>query len=657
LNLHYPASDIPIQARQLYSKNPIRVIKDVNYTPIGIMANSDEAIDMGMSFLRSVSPIHLQYMKNMGVHASMTISIIIEGKLWGLIACHHQSPYLPETKTVYTCEKISHVISSLINMFQQQNSQKRKAKFLATIDTITSLLKSNIHTYNISAFIRQNLSMFLPLFNANGLIVYSDDTIESINIELDNYKINKLTNNIISLLKENTFITTSLATHLKLEEDILTTCAGIVAIKIEEFDTVFIFTRVQQVQTIEWGGDPTKPAQDLTPRTSFEKFSQTVTQKSLPWSETIETKLDIFREKLREIFILQSSQQTIKVQQNVISTLEKEKTKNQAQLIDMLIAMIEQRDAYTAGHTQRVAQFCTLIASHLGCTQSEIEMLDQAAKLHDLGKISIPDSVLLKPGRLSNNEYGLIKMHLDVGYEILNKIDYYKEIAHIMCHHHEKYDGTGYPSGKKAEEIPLLGHIMIVADALDAMTTNRVYQARKTVDEALKEIEYLSGKWYHPKVVDAIKHLHIAGKITASFASQMPLTQIEQERFSYFFKDQLTSFFNESYLWMILNKSIPNKNIEHFAMVEIHGMTNYNKTHGWLMGSQLINSVAKQINNIHQGSNKFRVFGDDFVLGFISKEKKRAFVSLWQEVKFKNIHTSTKEVQKNDLIAKIQMIL
>ncbi|MFW5990265.1 MAG: hypothetical protein ACOCP1_02560, partial [Campylobacterales bacterium] len=91
--------------------------------------------------------------------------------------------------------------------------------------------------------------------------------------------------------------------------------------------------------------------------------------------------------------------------------------------------------------------------------------------------------------------------------------------------------------------------------------------------------------------------------------------------------------------------------------VEIHGMTNYNKTHGWLMGSQLINSVAKQINNIHQGSNKFRVFGDDFVLGFISKEKKRAFVSLWQEVKFKNIHTSTKEVQKNDLIAKIQMIL
>jgi len=653
-DLHYPASDIPAQARQLYLQNPIRIIKDVDYTPISIVTKNDATIDMSLSFLRSVSPIHLQYMKNMGVYASMTISIIIDGKLWGLVACHNQTPYLPSIKTIYTCEKISSVIASLIQMFQTKGRQEKQTKFLASIDTLTSVLRTQADFSDIHTLIAKNLKLLFPLFHSDGVIVKHKRNVAYEGLMLSNEQIAKLTAKIATFVKANDYITTALAEDFKDDDTLLRQCAGVVAFKMSAFDTLVIFTKVEQIQTIHWGGDPTKPVQELSPRTSFEKFSQTVTKKSLPWDENTAQNVQILKQKLHELFEMQSSKKQIQVQQSVINILEEEKTKNQAQLIEMLISMIEQRDAYTAGHTQRVADYCSLIATQMGLDDEQIERLNQAAKLHDIGKISIPDSILLKPGKLSHNEYSLIKMHLDVGYDILSKIDYYKEVAEIMCNHHEKYDGSGYPNGKKGDEIPVLGHIMIVADALDAMTTNRIYQSRKSVDEAVEEIKVLSGVWYHPEVVDAVLALHEKNAIVAAYASQLPLTQIEHERFSYFFKDRLTAFFNESYLWMILNKNIPDKELNHFVLIEMRGMTKYNKIHGWTMGSQLIDNIAKYIKKSVVSHTTFRVFGDDFVLGFVDANEKDEFLQTWQEIKIGNVHTSIKEVQKSELIAKMQ---
>ena len=658
LHLHYPASDIPPQARQLYLKNPIRVIADVDYSVCDIVAKKERTVDMSLSFLRSVSPIHLQYMKNMGVYASMTISIIIEGKLWGLIACHHKSPHLPQTKVTDICEKMSGVVSSLIHMFEKREREASWGKFLATVETISSVIKSNITAGDGSDFVRKNLATFLSLFEAQGLIVKQKEMVISSGGNLSQLQIKSFAQAVQELEFSENFTTTSLANYCKdLDEQILKSCAGVVAIRIEEFDALFIFTKPEQIETIEWGGDPTKQVQSLSPRTSFEKFAQTVTKRSLPWAIDIDMRMVVVKEKFVEVFRWQHSQQMIEVQQDTITTLQEEKAQYQSQLIDLLIAMIEQRDAYTAGHTQRVATYCVMIAKELGLSEYEIELVDQAAKLHDVGKVSIPDSILLKPGRLNFNEYSLIKKHLDVGYDILSKIDYYKDVADIMCHHHEKYDGSGYPFGKKEEEIPLLGHVMIVADALDAMTTNRIYQNKKSVDEAVEEIEVLSGVWYHPDVVDALLKLHKKGAINPSASSQLPLTQMEHERFSYFFKDQLTAFFNASYLWMILNDGIPTKELEHFVMIEMRGMTQYNKVHGWQTGSVLITNIAKYIKKQYDSSDIFRVFGDDFILGFEDSKTKEQFLAQWQEVKVGTVHTVIKDITKGELFSKMQAIV
>lgn len=652
LDLHYPSTDIPPQARELYLKNPIRIIYNVDYEASGIQSIAIDPIDMSLSFLRSVSPIHLQYMKNMGVYASMTVSIIINKKLWGLIACHHRKPFFPNLKTMKLSEDVAQSVSSLIDIYQKKEYESAKSKFVATIDTISTVLKQKMTRQNINDFIFTNLQMFKPLFHSDGIVFIKSGKIGTCCIDLSQTQLKSFVKKITAFEFEQSFYTASLADHCKLEENILKECAGTLVLKLPVVnDSYMIFTKKEQIEKIDWGGDPEKFGQSLNPRKSFEKYSQTVTKKSLPWSENIDKKISIFREKFEDLFLQHSSFKTLKAQEDLILSLEQQKIKNYNQLIEMLVTMIEQRDAYTAGHTQRVAYLCKLIAQKMGFKQHDIDLIEQAAKLHDIGKISIPDSILLKPGRLNSNEYHLIKQHLDVGYNILNKIDSYKEIAQIVLHHHEKYDGSGYPEGKKGDEIPILGHVMIVADALDAMTTNRIYQSRKSLDEAVEEIEVLKGTWYHPDVVENLISLYKDGLMLPANTSQLPLTSMEYERFSYFFKDPLTSFFNESYLWLILNEALPNKKINEYVLIETKGVTNYNKVHGWQQGSRLIESVAKHILNQAEFGEFFRVFGDDFIIGFETKNGKDKFLSQWVDFKDDEVQTKMQGIHKEAVVS------
>ena len=123
--------------------------------------------------------------------------------------------------------------------------------------------------------------------------------------------------------------------------------------------------------------------------------------------------------------------------------------------------------------------------------------------LHDIGKVVIADSILLKPEALNDFEYKMIKEHVNFGYELLNKIPMYEDLAHIMLAHHERYDGQGYPHSLKGDEIPELSRIMMVADAFDAMTTNRIYKDEKSLEDAFKELEECKGTQFHPDVVDS----------------------------------------------------------------------------------------------------------------------------------------------------------
>jgi len=319
-----------------------------------------------------------------------------------------------------------------------------------------------------------------------------------------------------------------------------------------------------------------------------------------------EEEIEILKKLSKDIAFAMS----ISRHRNILEQLELEKVSNYEETILAFVDIIEQRDAYTAGHTVRVAQYCRLIAMHMNIENTEIHKLEQAAILHDIGKVVTPDSILLKPDKLSALEYDLIKQHATSGYKMLSKIAMYQDLADIIHHHHEHYNGSGYPDGLKENEISLLTHIMIVADAFDAMTTNRIYKGRKTVEEALDEIQALSAIHFHPEVVEAATDILRGTEIHDT--SQMPHSDLEQKRFSYFFQDPLTSVHNENYLSIMLNKDFGT--FECINLLLLRNFSVYNKEKGWGEGNNLLIKIAHELENRYPNAYIFRFHGDDFIL-------------------------------------------
>jgi putative nucleotidyltransferase with HDIG domain len=184
-----------------------------------------------------------------------------------------------------------------------------------------------------------------------------------------------------------------------------------------------------------------------------------------------------------------------------------------------LAAAIDARDQYTHGHTERVTNYCLAIARELyGIPEMAVyknfrETLQIAALLHDIGKIGIPDHILNKHGRLTPEEFEEIKKHCVMGATILNPIKELSDVAKEVRYHQECYDGSGYPDGIKGNSIPLIARIIAVADAFDAMTSNRPYRKKKTVEEALFELKRCSGAQFDPVIVSAFLLAYEKGNI------------------------------------------------------------------------------------------------------------------------------------------------
>jgi putative nucleotidyltransferase with HDIG domain len=179
-------------------------------------------------------------------------------------------------------------------------------------------------------------------------------------------------------------------------------------------------------------------------------------------------------------------------------------TKSQyVQTVDALMLAMEARDKYTEGHSKRVAEISASIAKELRYTQWKIEQLNMAALLHDVGKIGVDDHILNKPGKLTKEEFDTIKNHPHIGYNILKDIKSLESILPIVRHHHERYDGNGYPDAKRAEELSLDVFIIQLADSIDAMATDRPYRKALHPDEVTEEVKKHSGSQFHPKVVEA----------------------------------------------------------------------------------------------------------------------------------------------------------
>ena len=174
---------------------------------------------------------------------------------------------------------------------------------------------------------------------------------------------------------------------------------------------------------------------------------------------------------------------------------------------------VDAKDPSTNQHSMRVAEYSVLIGKQMGFSKKECENLRQAARMHDIGKIGIPDRVLNKPGRLTDEEYAIMKSHVTRGSEILSGFTLIDHVVEGARYHHERYDGRGYPEGLKGEEIPLYGRIIGVADAFDAMTANRVYRKKMDLGYVLNEMQKGRGTQFDPECVDILLRLIGEGTI------------------------------------------------------------------------------------------------------------------------------------------------
>ncbi|MBR5740937.1 MAG: HD domain-containing protein, partial [Firmicutes bacterium] len=181
--------------------------------------------------------------------------------------------------------------------------------------------------------------------------------------------------------------------------------------------------------------------------------------------------------------------------------------------IQAIARTIDAKDEYTNGHSIRVGFYSKVIAQNMGMTSDEVDNIYYIALLHDIGKIAIPDSILNKPGRLSDDEFKVMKSHTTRGAKILKGISTIPQIIEGAKSHHEKYDGSGYPEGLKGDEIPFVARIICCADCFDAMASKRVYKEPFPDDQIISEFERCSGTQFDPKIGKVVIHLMEIGKL------------------------------------------------------------------------------------------------------------------------------------------------
>jgi putative nucleotidyltransferase with HDIG domain len=194
---------------------------------------------------------------------------------------------------------------------------------------------------------------------------------------------------------------------------------------------------------------------------------------------------------------------------NIIKKINEELKESQEKLekaylesIETLRYTVEAKDVYTRGHSERVAEFSVLIGKKMGLSEADLKTLRIGGLFHDIGKIGIPDAILLKESKLTDDEYSEIKNHPAIGKHILSNATLFQDIIPIVYHHHEKYNGTGYPERLSGEAIPLFARIAAVADTFDAMTSKRSYRNAIPIDIVKEEIIKCSGSQFDPEVAN-----------------------------------------------------------------------------------------------------------------------------------------------------------
>lgn len=289
--LRYPASDIPVQARELYKRNTLRVITDVNATPVAIKPERDEngnLLDLSYSILRSVSPIHIEYLKNMGVQASMSISIIVDGELWGLFACHNYSPKAPGFETRSVCELFAEIFSLKLESRERNEIVEYERRARDISDQLLGAVATNEMLLNDPEWLAGILTEVIP---AQGVGVWINGSYAFSGITPPTEAFIRIVRALNSAAATRVFATDNIASLLPGSEEFADKAAGMLAIPISRSprDYVILF-REELVQSVRWAGDPHKPVEygpngpRLTPRESFAEWQQLVKGRSKPFS-------------------------------------------------------------------------------------------------------------------------------------------------------------------------------------------------------------------------------------------------------------------------------------------------------------------------------------------------------------------------------------
>ncbi|UQA56680.1 ATP-binding protein [Polyangium aurulentum] len=289
LHLHYPASDIPPQARRLYASNCIRLIRDIEYRPSPIHPPNNpltgRPLDLSYAMLRSVSPVHVEYLRNMGVRASLTISLFCEGQLYGLIACHHRTPHLVSYYRRGICDLVGRVVSLQIELrTRHEQAEQRLHAVQVTGSAVEQMTSAGAQRPLVD-----NISTLFGLVDATGVAVVDGEiAVEGKTPKAED--ITAITEWMRTNIRSPVFATDCLAEHLPWAASLAPVASGLLAVALApELGTFLLWFRAELLRTVRWGGDPNVPATvdprtlRLCPRTSFAIWQQTVRGRSHPW--------------------------------------------------------------------------------------------------------------------------------------------------------------------------------------------------------------------------------------------------------------------------------------------------------------------------------------------------------------------------------------
>lgn len=322
LGLHYPASDIPAQARELYKRNLLRIIADVHAEPVPVVPQLDESgrpLDLSLSVLRSVSPIHIEYLKNMGVDASMSISILVEGRLWGLFACHHYAPHCPSFERRSVAELFGQMFSMRLESRVRQQTMEFERRARDISDQLLGAVASDDALLKDPDWLADMLTHAIP---ANGVGVWIAGNYAFSGVTPPTADFRRIIRALNTTAANKVFATDQIASLVPGTEAIASDTAGLLAIPISRSprDYVVLF-RSEMIRSVRWAGDPHKPVAygpngpRLSPRESFAEWKETVRGRSQPFSESELRVAETLRATLIEVVLRLADEATSERQQ------------------------------------------------------------------------------------------------------------------------------------------------------------------------------------------------------------------------------------------------------------------------------------------------------------------------------------------------------